>query len=63
MASTGGGGLIASSAEGFWVLRLLERGGGYSSECSESVYGIQCQRMLFTTLFVSLDENVGIQRK
>lgn len=45
--SAGGGGLIGSSAKGFWVLRLLERGGGYSSECSESVCGIQGQRLSF----------------
>lgn len=36
------------------MLRLLERGGGYSSECSESVHGIQGQRLSFRYVFFSL---------
>jgi len=32
-----GGGRITSSI-GLFVARLLERGGGYSSECSDSVF-------------------------
>lgn len=33
-----GGGRITSSVMGLFVARLLERGGGYSSECSDSVF-------------------------